>query len=133
VSARTSSLLGYGLYFIDVLACLLFCLTLALVSARFGREQSAQVDLPRAPAGPRAGADLTGTSIALLSEQGETRLYLEEQLVSLEELAERLRARPPASVVVRSEATPLARVIAVVHAAGVSEIALAYETEGEPR
>ena len=32
-----SSPLGLGLYFIDVLACLLFCLTLALVGARFAR------------------------------------------------------------------------------------------------
>ena len=47
MSAQSTSLLGYGLYFIDVLACLLFCITLALVGARFGREQSVELELPR--------------------------------------------------------------------------------------
>ena len=36
--------LGAGLYFIDVLACLLFCLVLVLVGARFGREQSVEIE-----------------------------------------------------------------------------------------
>ena len=37
--------LGSGLYFIDVLACLLFCLALALVGARFGNEHSVEIEV----------------------------------------------------------------------------------------
>ncbi len=43
MSARPTSLLGYGLYFIDVLACLLFAITLTLAGARFGHERTVAV------------------------------------------------------------------------------------------
>ena len=65
MSAQSSSLLGYGLYFIDVLACLLFCITLALVGARFGREQTVAVELPELERAEGPGAELSGSTITL--------------------------------------------------------------------
>ena len=127
MSAQSSSLLGYGLYFIDVLACLLFCITLALVGARFGHELTVPVDLPRLEKGERTGTGLDGPSIAVRSESGELRFYLEGKNVTLEELEARLRAAPPPSVTIRSEESALSRVIAIAHAAGVTDIQLAYE------
>jgi biopolymer transport protein ExbD len=129
VSAQSTSLLGYGLYFIDVLACLLFCVTLALVGARFGREHTVPVELPRAPETAGSGSDLAGVAIAIRTEGAEPAIYLESERVSLSELEERLNRAPPPSVVVRSEASTLARVIAIAHAAGVLDIELAYEAE----
>jgi biopolymer transport protein ExbD len=117
--------LGSGLYFIDVLACLLFCLTLVLVDARFGTERSVEVDLP--PLGSEGGGSLTGRTITLRGAASDAQLYLDDELVTLEMLEARLRAAPPPSVVVRSEATPLARVVAIAHEAGVHDIELAYE------
>jgi hypothetical protein len=125
VSARSSPL-GSGLYFIDVLACLLFCLTLALVGARFGREQTVEVDLPRIDAVTPGGAALSGRRIAIREQAGELRIHLDGERVSFDELEAQLRAAPPASIVVRSETSTLARVVAIAHAAGVHDIELAY-------
>ena len=139
MSAQSSSLLGYGLYFIDVLACLLFAITLALVGARFGHEVSVPVDLPRAERSSGAGSGLSGPSIVLRSEAGvagAAAIYLDDERLTLDERAARLRAAPPPSVVVRSQETLLSSVIGVAHAAGVSDIQLAYElvrTGGENR
>jgi hypothetical protein len=134
VSARSSPL-GSGLYFIDVLACLLFCLTLALVGARFGQEQTVEVDLPRIDAVTPGGAALSGRRIAIREQEGELRIHLDGERVSFDELEAQLRAAPPASIVVRSEASTLARIVAIAHAAGVHDIELAYRTgtqqEGE--
>jgi biopolymer transport protein ExbD len=96
--------LGLGLYFIDVLACLLFCLTLALVGARFGREVSVPLDLPRSAA---AGSDISGASIVVRSADGGLELFYEDERLSFQELE--------------------ARVIGAAHAAGVRDIRLAYE------
>ncbi len=126
MSAQAS--MGVGLYFIDVFACTLFCLTLALVGARFGHEVTVPVDLPRMDASAASGSDLTGPSIALRLREGEIELFFEDEPVSIEELAQRLRDAPPPSVVVRSEESMLARVIGAAHAAGVHDIRLAYET-----
>ncbi len=120
--------MGVGLYFIDVFACTLFCLTLALVGARFGHEATVPLDLPRMGASASSGSDLSGPSIALRLREGEVELFFEDEPVSFEELEQRLRAAPPPSVVVRSEQSALARVIGVAHAAGVHDIRLAYET-----
>jgi biopolymer transport protein ExbD len=120
------SSVGFGLYFIDVLACLLFCLTLALVGARFGREQTVAVELPRMEAADRTGPDLAARTIALRSEGDALEIFLGDTRVSLEELEARLRREPPASVVVRAEESSLARVIAIAHGAGVHDIQLAY-------
>jgi biopolymer transport protein ExbD len=128
VSSRSTSLLGYGLYFIDVLACLLFCVTLALVGARFGREQTVPLELPRMEAGVAAGADLSALQVSVRSRGGIPEFFVEDQPVSLAELETRLRSAPPPSIVLRSEESALARVIAVAHAAGVHDIELAYET-----
>jgi len=128
----SASPLGVGLYFIDVLACLLFCITLALAGARFGRELSVELDLPKAPASDRGGAELVAPAISVRTERGEPRIYLEDEPLSLAGLEERLRAAPPPSVVVRSEDSVLARVIAAAHAAGVRDIQLAYEA-AQPR
>ena len=129
MSARSSSLLGYGLYFIDVMACLLFCITLILMGARFGHEVTAAVDLPRAQGTIAAGSDFSGPSIVLRQSDGATRIYFDDESVTLEQLETRLRAAPPRAVVVRAEETALSSVIALAHAAGVSDIQLAYELE----
>ena len=126
MSAQAS--MGVGLYFIDVFACTLFCLTLALVGARFGHEVTVPVDLPRMDASAASGSDLSGPSIALRLREGEIELFFEDDPVSFEELTQRLRDAPPPSVVVRSEESMLARVIGAAHAAGVHDIRLAYET-----
>ena len=134
MSARSTSPLGFGLYFIDVLACLLFCITLALVGARFGRETSIPIDLPRLE-GDGPGAELSAPSIALRSEAGELRLFFDGEPLDFAQLAERLERDPPPSVVVRAEVSPLSRVIGIAHDAGVRDIALAYEVArggGEP-
>jgi hypothetical protein len=128
VSAQSTSLLGYGLYFIDVLACLLFCITLALVGARFGREQTVALELPRMERTDGGGSDLSGPSIALRGEGEALEIFLDGEPVTLDELATRLEGAPVPSVVVRSEASSLTRVIGIAHAAGVYDIQLAYET-----
>ncbi len=127
MSAQSSSLLGYGLYFIDVLACLLFCVTLALVGARFGREQSVPIELPRVERPAGEGAALSALRIDVRSRGGVPEIFVEDQPVSFDELEARLASAPPPSIVVRSEESALARVIALAHAAGVHDIELAYE------
>ncbi len=120
--------LGRGLYFIDVLAGLLFCLTLALVGTRFSREVTVPVELPTLPdESEAAGADLSGSTIVLRRAGEDVEVFYEGEPVSFEELSARLATAPPPSVVVRSETSPLARVIGAAHAAGVHDIRLAYE------
>jgi len=119
--------LGLGLYFIDVLACLLFCLTLALVGARFGREVSVPLDLPQLPRSATAGSDISGAAIVVRSADGGLEFFYEDTRVSFRELEARLTAAPPPSVIVRSETSAVARVIGAAHAAGVRDIRLAYE------
>jgi biopolymer transport protein ExbD len=131
MSAQSSSLLGYGLYFIDVLACLLFCVTLALVGARFGREQTVAVDLPELERTAGTGADLVGATITLRAEGDALEIFLDEERVGFDELADRLGRALLPSVVVRSEASSLTRVIGIAHAAGVRDIQLAYAAAGE--
>jgi hypothetical protein len=128
VSAQSTSLLGYGLYFIDVLACLLFCITLALVGARFGREQTLELELPRMQQSGGSGSDLSGPTIAVRGEGEALEIFLDGERVGIDELAERLSRAHVASVVVRSEASSLTRVIGIAHTAGVRDIQLAYQT-----
>ena len=119
--------LGLGLYFIDVLACLLFCLTLALVGARFGREVSVPLDLPQLPRSAAAGSDISGAAIVVRSTDSGLEFFYEDERLSFQELEARLAAAPPPSVIVRSETSAVARVIGAAHAAGVRDIRLAYE------
>jgi len=128
VSAQSSSLLGYGLYFIDVLACLLFCVTLALVGARFGQEHTVELELPELESTTGAGSDLTGTTVTLRDDGGALELTLDGEVVDWDELSARLSGAPVPSLVVRSEASSLTRVIAIAHTAGVHDIQLAYAT-----
>jgi len=128
VSAQSSSLLGYGLYFIDVLACLLFCVTLALVGARFSRERTVELALPEIERAAGTGSDLTGTTIALRNDGDALELTIDGEVVGWEELEERLSAETLPSVIVRSEASSLTRVIAIAHTAGVRDIRLTYAT-----
>ncbi len=130
MSARTAPM-GFAIYFIDVLACLLFCLVLALVGARFGTERTLDLALPELPDRVEAGSDLSGTTIDVRSEDGRTQIALDGDLVSLEELEARLAASPPPSVVLRAEGSVLSGVIASVHGAGVHDIRLAYESATE--
>lgn len=125
-----ASPLGLGLYFIDVLACLLFCLTLALVDARFGREVTVAVELPRLEPSAAAGSDLSGAEIVVREAPEGVEIFYEGEPVSVEDLGARLAAALPPAVVVRSEASPVTRVIGAAHAAGVHDIRLAYDTRG---
>lgn len=125
--SASSSPMGLALYFIDVLACLLFCLALALVGARFGREVTVPVDLPRLEGSDALGSDLAGTVIHVRSGSAAPEFYLEEDPVSFESLKRRLAAAPPLSVVVRAEDSAVARVIGAAHAAGIHDIQLAYD------
>jgi hypothetical protein len=118
---------GFGLYFIDVLACLLFCITLSLVGARFSRETTVPVELPELGAAGAAGAP-EAVSVTIRSEAGRTRYWLEDREVDFDALDRTLRARPPAALRIRAEETALARVIGLAHASGVHDIELAYET-----
>lgn len=131
--SQSNAQVGYALYFIDVLACLLFCVTLALVTARFGRETSIALDLPELAREASTGAELSAPAIALrpagAGESGEWSIFYESEPVTLEELGARLRSSPPPSVIVRSESSALSRVIAVAHDAGVLDIQLAYELQ----
>ena len=124
--------LGVGFYFIDVLACLLFCLVLALAGARFGREHSVAIDLPELASSAAGGSALTEREISLRERDGGVEVWLDGEPVSLAELALRLRAETPPAVVVRSETSPLSRVVGIAHAAGVRQIELAYEVAGTP-
>jgi biopolymer transport protein ExbD len=126
VSAQSSSLLGYGLYFIDVLACLLFCVTLALVGARFGQESTVELALPEIEPSASTGSDLTGTTVTLRTNGAALELTLDGEIVDWDELAARLERTPMPSLIVRSEASSLTRVIAIAHTAGVHDIQLAY-------
>lgn len=131
--------LGAGLYFIDVLACLLFCLVLALVGARFGSEHSVDLELPELEADAASGAALTEREISLRETPDGPELWLDGEPVGIEELAARLAAETPPAVVVRSETSLLSRVIGIAHDAGVRDIELAYQvgsrarSEGEGR
>jgi hypothetical protein len=119
--------LGVGFYFIDVLGCLLFCLVLALVGARFGREHSVALDLPELASTAVGGASLTAWEISLRERAGAVELWLDGEPVSLEDLALRLREEKPPAVVVRSETSLLSRVVGIAHSAGVRQIELAYQ------
>jgi len=119
-----ASPMALGLYFIDVLACLLFCLALALVGANFRRETTVPLELPRLPAA--AGPDLPGVSIALRDGENGPELFYEGEPVTVGDLAERLAAAPPPSLVLRAETSVLTEVIGLAHAAGVHDIQLAY-------
>ncbi len=125
--STSGSPLSFGLYFIDVLACLLFCIPLALVGARFGRERIVELELPELPRDAHAGSDLSGPTISVRNVGDRVEVYLDGEAVTLDVLEVRLRAAPPSSVVLRSEASPLSGVIAIAHAAGVRDIRLAYE------
>ena len=122
--------MGLGLYFIDVLACLLFCLTLALVDARFGREVTVPVDLPQLENSAAAGADLSGIEIVVRESPEGVEVFYEGEPVSVDALSARLAAAPPPAIVLRSEASLVTRVIGAAHAAGVHDIQLAYEAPG---
>jgi len=119
--------LGAGLYFIDVLACLLFCMVLALVGARFGHERSVPLELPELASSAGEGASLTEREISLREGAEGPEVWLDGEPIDLEELATRLREELPPAVVVRSETSLVSRVVGIVHDAGVREIELAYE------
>ncbi len=124
--ANGASSMSLGLYFIDVLACLLFCLSLALVGASFGRETTVPLELPRMPEGAAPGPDLSGIAIALRQGEAGPELFYDGTPVTVGELAERLAAAPPPSLVLRAETSLLTEVIGLAHAAGVHDIQLAY-------
>lgn len=118
--------LGRGLYFVDVLACLLFCLTLALVGARFDAERSVEVELPslRSPGTP--GAELVAASLTLRGEGEALEILLDGEPLSVDELRSRWAGQPPLAVLVRAEDSPLGRLVGLAHEVGVEKILLAY-------
>jgi biopolymer transport protein ExbD len=121
--------LGSGLYFLDVLACLLFAIVLALVGARFGSERTVDLELPELAAEDGPGAALAEREIAIRESPEGLELWLDGEAVSLEDLRARLAAAPPPSIVVRSEASALSEVVGLAHEAGVAQIELAYEAK----
>lgn len=121
--------MALGLYFIDVLACLLFALTLALVDARFGHETTVPVELPEIDAPAQEGAALAHSEVVLRATPGGVEAFYDGEPIALDALAARLASLPPAALVVRSEETAITRVIGAAHAAGVHDIQLAYEAK----
>jgi hypothetical protein len=119
--------MALGLYFIDVLACLLFSLTLALIDARFGREVTVPVELPRLESEAAPGTDLASAEVVLRAVPGGVEAFYDGEAMGLDALAAQLAAAPPLALLVRSEETPMTRVIGAAHAAGVHDIRLAYE------
>jgi biopolymer transport protein ExbD len=124
---------GYALYFIDVLACLLFCIVLTLVGARFSRETMVPVDLPELAGAAGLAGQPNAVSVTVREEEGAARFYLEERPISFEALGEVFRRDAPPTVRIRAEATPLARVIGLAHESGIHDIELAYETRRHER
>ncbi len=127
--SQTLPLPRSGLYFIDVLACLLFCLTLALVGARFARDHAVEIELPTAPVAGDPGASLDAETITVRSGATGPEFFLAEEPVSLDELEARLRHAPPAAVLIRAERSALSLAISAAHGAGVHDIQLAYEQD----
>ena len=127
MSGAASPGLGRGLYFVDVLACLLFCLTLALVGARFDRERTVEVDLPQLHRSAAPGSGLVAATVTLRGSGDGVAILLEDEELSFGELRARWAELPPPAVVVRAEDSPLGRVVALAHEAGVADIQLAYE------
>jgi biopolymer transport protein ExbD len=119
---------GFGLYFIDVLACLLFCITLVLVGARFSHETTVPVELPELAGSAGVASEPEARSVTIRREAGITRYYLEDRALSFDALGRALRAEPPATLRIRAEETTLARVIGLAHESGIHDIELAYET-----
>ena len=120
-----------GLYFIDVLACLLFCLTLALVGARFSRDHAVEIELPSAPSADETGAQLDAETITIRETPAGPEYFVGDAAVSFAELEAQLQQAPPAAVLIRAERTALSSVISAAHGAGVHDIQLAYELDGE--
>ncbi len=121
-----------GLYFIDVIACLLFSLTLALVGARFSREHSIEIELPQAPASDTEAGSALGAEVVTIGDgPSGLVLYLGEEALDFSALEARFRADPPVAVLIRAEPTALSRVITIAHAAGVPDIQLGYESSSE--
>lgn len=131
MSGSANAGLGRGLYFVDVLACLLFCLTLALVGARFDRERVVEVDLPELRHGGTPGADLVVARLTLRGSGEDLAILLDDEPISEAELRARWAELPPPAIVVRAEDSALGRVVALAHEAGVAEIQLAYELRRE--
>ncbi len=124
----SASPMALGLYFIDVLACLLFCLTLALIDARFGHEVTVPVELPKLES-DRTGTELESAEVVLRAAANGVEAFYDGEPIGLDALAARLAEAPPPALVVRSEETPITRVIGAAHAAGVRDIQLAYAAE----
>ena len=123
--------MALGLYFIDVLACLLFALTLALVDARFGSETTVPVDLPDLVADRDPGGTLESAEVVLREFGDGVEAFLDGEPVTLDALLRQLHEAPPLALVVRAEETPVTRVIGAAHAAGVRDIELAYDAVKE--
>ena len=118
-----------ALYFIDILACLLFCLTMALVGARFASDHAVEIELPTAPAASDAGASLDAETITIRRGAGGVEFWLADESLSLAELETRLQHAPPLAVLIRAERSPLSEAITAAHGAGVHDIQLAYELD----
>jgi len=118
-----------GLYFIDVLACLLFFLTLALVGARFTSEHAIELELPESAPARGAGSALDAEVVTIRPGAEGPTLFLGDEALDFSQLQARFRSATPVAVLIRTEATVLSRVIAIAHSAGVADIQLAYETK----
>ena len=117
---------AFGIYFIDIFACVLFALTLTLVSARFGRETHVPIDLPETSSQGAAPAEVTPVAITLRDEEGQTRVYWNDETISDDELIARLDRTHPPAIEIRMDASPLTHVLAAVQEAGIEDVRVAY-------
>jgi len=114
---------SFGLYFIDIFACVLFCLTLALVGARFGRETTLPVSLPQIQKAQGEIGDLPEATLTLR----EGLVYWQDELVPEDDIEARLIAEAPPALVLRMEASAFTRALAAARAAGVFDVRVAYD------
>ena len=87
--------------------------------------------LPRLESEAAPGTDLASAEVVLRAVPGGVEAFYEGEPLGLDALAAQLAAAPPLALVVRSEETPMTRVIGAAHAAGVHDIRLAYDAVKE--
>ena len=132
-AGRAGASAGVTLYFIDIFACTLFCLSLALVGARFSREHAIEIELPtaaesRSVNARRAMGAVTPIAVTLRASQGRTEMFWEDEPITQAGLRERLAAAQPEELLFRLEASEFTQAVALAQDAGVRDIQIAYET-----
>ena len=140
--ARPGATAGVGLYFIDIFACTLFCLSTrprrcALLARALDRDRAAPRPKPkRGRATPRratAGHEPIAVTLRT-SEQRHRDLLGRGGRDARTASAIRASPRPsPRSSLFRLEASEFTRAVGLAHEAGVRNIQIAYEAPAPPR